>query len=194
MKITRIAVILLLGILLVSGVACCPQGAGPEATPTPTPTPTATNVYSKFGFSFEHPPGVTPTEEGIYSATADEDSGMVNWWVGDDVFGLGWFKSEVYTSMVRDMAIDYVFGILESEGAVTEPIGGKVSTQMSGYDVIYQLFGAVVPMTEGKDLEYNGLIALWYCQPGTRVFVAMFFVSGDPLPYLEDFMPTFSCQ
>ena len=42
MKITRIAVILLLGILLVSGFACCPEGAGPVATPTPTPTPTAT--------------------------------------------------------------------------------------------------------------------------------------------------------
>jgi hypothetical protein len=31
---------LLLGILLVSGFACCPEGAGPEATPTPTPTVT----------------------------------------------------------------------------------------------------------------------------------------------------------
>jgi|GEM_PF-7100547 len=41
MKITRIAVILLLGILLVSAFACFP---GPEATPTPTPTPTPTTT------------------------------------------------------------------------------------------------------------------------------------------------------
>ncbi len=33
---------MLLGILLVSGFACCPEGAGPEATPTPTPTVTHT--------------------------------------------------------------------------------------------------------------------------------------------------------
>ena len=39
MKITTIAVILLLGILLVSGLAC---GGGLEATPTPTPTLTPT--------------------------------------------------------------------------------------------------------------------------------------------------------
>ena len=42
MKIARIVIILLLGILLVSGFACCPEGAGPEATPTPTPTVTHT--------------------------------------------------------------------------------------------------------------------------------------------------------
>lgn len=40
MKITRIAAILLLGILLVSASACCPEGAGPGPTPTPTVTPT----------------------------------------------------------------------------------------------------------------------------------------------------------
>jgi len=39
MKITRIAAIFLLGILLVSGFACCPA---PEPAPTPTPTPTPT--------------------------------------------------------------------------------------------------------------------------------------------------------
>lgn len=42
MKITRIAAILLLAILLVSVSACCPESGGPGATPTPTPTPTAT--------------------------------------------------------------------------------------------------------------------------------------------------------
>ena len=41
MRITRIALILLLGILLVSGLAC---GGGLEAIPTPTPTPTPTPI------------------------------------------------------------------------------------------------------------------------------------------------------
>ena len=40
MKIARIAAILLLGILLVSAFACCPESAGPGPTPTPTATPT----------------------------------------------------------------------------------------------------------------------------------------------------------
>jgi hypothetical protein len=39
MRVTRIVLILLLGILLVSGVACGPMA---PPTPTPTPTPTAT--------------------------------------------------------------------------------------------------------------------------------------------------------
>jgi hypothetical protein len=39
MKRTRIAVVLLLGIMLVSGLAC---GGGEESAPTPTPTPTST--------------------------------------------------------------------------------------------------------------------------------------------------------
>jgi len=38
MRTTRIAIILLLGTLLVSGLACCSEGAVHETTPTPTPT------------------------------------------------------------------------------------------------------------------------------------------------------------
>ena len=42
MKPTKIAVTLLLGVLLVSGLACAGGGTGSEPTPTPTPTTTVT--------------------------------------------------------------------------------------------------------------------------------------------------------
>lgn len=176
MKITRIAVISLLGILLVSGVACCP-------------TPTGTNVYSKFGFSFEYPPGVTLTEEGLYAATADANSGIVSWEVGDDFFGIVWAKMEIWGSEMAELNIDAEILGFEMMGAVVELIGDKVTLEMSGFDVMYQLFEITM---EGE--EYNGIVGVWYCEPGTRAFNVDFFIAGAPLPYLEDFMSTFSCQ
>ena len=48
MRITRIAIILLLGTLLVSGLACCTDGAEPETTPTPTPTDFADVIITMY--------------------------------------------------------------------------------------------------------------------------------------------------
>lgn len=54
MKVTRIVAILLLGILLVSASACCPEGAGPEATPTPTPVSQITDEWEAESCVVEH--------------------------------------------------------------------------------------------------------------------------------------------
>ena len=59
MRITRIAIVLLLGILLVSGIAC--EGGGEsEPTPTPTPAPTPVSGFLTYtdeanGFSISYP-------------------------------------------------------------------------------------------------------------------------------------------
>lgn len=153
------------------------------------PAPTGTNVYSKFGFSFEYPAGATLTEAGVYAATADEYSGLVGWEVGDDLFGITWEKSEVWSSELAESYIDFVILGVEQAGGVVELIGGKVTSEMGGFEVTYQLFELAI---EGE--EYNAIYAIWYCEPGTRVFDAIFLVAGAPLPYLKDFMPTFECQ
>ena len=59
MKLTKLAVILLLGVMLISGVAC---GGGQGAEPTPTPTPTSTPEHQTYtdennGFSIDFPAG-----------------------------------------------------------------------------------------------------------------------------------------
>ena len=153
------------------------------------PAPTGENVYSKFGFSFEYPAGVTLIEEGMYAATADEYSGMVSWYMGDDYFGISWEKTELWSSELAEISIDGGILGMEIAGGVIELSGVKVTSSMSGFDVMYQLFNLTV---EGE--EYNGIIAVWYCEPGARLFGAIFFTGGATLSYLEDFMPTFSCQ
>lgn len=56
MKPTKIAVTLLLGVLIVSGLACAGGGKGSEPTPTPTPTPTATVEATPIATSVACPP------------------------------------------------------------------------------------------------------------------------------------------
>ncbi len=176
MKITRTAVLLLLGILLVSGFACCPP-------------PTGTNVYSKYGFSFEYPAGASILEVGLGSPTADEDSGLVSWEKADEALGLGWLKTLIWDSEVEENVIDAGLERAEANADAFELVGGSVTTQMSGFDVMYQLFEITA---EGE--ERNGMIAVWYCEPGTTAFWVVYFVTDSALTHFEDFLSTFECQ
>ena len=69
MKIARIAVCLLMGIVLVSGFACCPDGPTPTPTPTPTLTPEATPT-----------PTGTPPIVSDYIFYEDFETDLNNWY------------------------------------------------------------------------------------------------------------------
>lgn len=178
MKIIRIALLLLLGILVVSGVACCPA-------------PTGENIYSRFGFSFEYPAGVHIYEEGLFLPTADENSGLVGWATADEALSLGWWKTIIWDSEMAEDGIDGALETMETDPEVEafEYIGDKVATSMSGFNVMYQLFEITM---WGE--ERSGIVGIWYCEPGTTAFWATFLVTDASMPYLEDFMLTFRCQ
>jgi len=153
------------------------------------PPPTGTNVYSKYGFSFEYPAGVHITEEGLFLPTADENQGMVMWEKADETFGLAWFKTIIWDSEMAEDTIDGAIEGMEAEGGVVELVGGKVTTEMSGFDVMYQLSELTL---EGE--ERNVIVGLWYCEPGTTAFWVIFLVTDAPMPNLGDFLSTFECQ
>lgn len=161
--------------------ACCSQGTE--------------TVFSKYGLYFEHPPGARLSEQGLYGATADKYSGQVIWRVGDDVFSIAWERSESWSQELADLRIDNAFSNLElaleelEELEELELIDGKVTSEMSGFEVTYQLFELTA---EGE--KYNGIYAVWYCEPSARVLDAVFMVSGIPMPYFMDFLYTFRCQ
>lgn len=166
-----LVVITTLGLLF---SACCPMLTG-------------TNVYSKYGFSFEYPAGAHIYEQGFSSPTPDENSGMVGWETADEVFVLVWFNTTIVDSELAEELIDSQIASLEAQGAAL--IGSNVTTQMGGFDIMYQLFDITM---EGKEL--NGIVSLWYCEPSTTAFWATVLVTDAALAYLEDFLSTFDCQ
>ena len=179
MKITKIVVVILLGVLLIYGLACCPAQTG-------------VNVYSKYGFSFEYPHGVSIVEEGVYSATADDNSGMVAWVAGDGFYGISWEKMGIWNSGMAELSIDAIILDLESVGGVVELIGENVTAPMSGLNVTYQ----IIKIVDGEESngEVNGIIAEWRCEQSAKILGAVFFVNITPRLHLENFLATFRCQ
>jgi len=75
MRTTKIAVILLLGILLMSGFAC---GGGPEVTPTPTPLPTVTMLCEQARNAIQEALSNYYDERGEWPTT-DGQPGDIEW-------------------------------------------------------------------------------------------------------------------
>ena len=123
--------------------------------------------YSKYGFSFEYPSGMTYEENGLWwNGSASEASGMVQALdvLGSSGFGVIWDSTE--SDEEFETYIDSFFDVLKSFGDDVYSMGSRLSLSKDGHEVVYQFFNLG---ERGK--EYSGVIGSWYCEESNRVYL-----------------------
>ena len=128
-----------------------------------------TERYSKYGFSFDHPPGVTLLEAGVGGqGVASDASGMVqfNYYGGSplELVGTIWSTAEVAPNL--ETALDEIFASVESGGNEVTSRGSLEVSVKDNHEMIYQRFD----LTEQGQL-LMGVMGSWYCDKANRVYI-----------------------
>ena len=185
----------LMVILLVAIVGVTSVGAfiwwsgqkGEEAPPTSSPL---FNTYSKYGFTFEYPKGMSITEKGMLESTATNSSGMV---LGELKNGkseeimAGWIST--VTAPDLEAGMEGGFTGMKNTGATVDK-GQIVYSTKSGHTMIYQYFNATV---EGE--TWYGISSGWYCDTNDRFYMLLTMSSEqDVLPKFQQYLGSFICH
>jgi hypothetical protein len=128
-----------------------------------------TERYSKYGFSLDHPPGVTLMEAGLGGqGVASDASGMVQfkYYGGSplEIVGTIWSTAEGASNL--ESVLDEVFVSVESEGNEVISRGPLEVSVKDNHEMIYQRFD----LTERGQL-LTGVMGSWYCDQANRVYI-----------------------
>mgnify|MGYP001085785609 CR=1 FL=1 len=152
-RIKRIPMILLLGLLVMSVVGCSEEAGIPTV-------PARYETYSKYGFSFQYPGECTVSEMGLLLNLPNEYSGAVEVGVkneGGKFFEVVWMKKSRYS---LEGALETGFAIMGSkEGIASVDRGELVEADKAGHRMLYQYYTA----TSVKGDELYGIAAVLYC-------------------------------
>ena len=149
------------------------------------------NTYSKYGFSFEYPKGMSISEHGILESTATSGSGFVAGELSNDkqeYVRIGWV-----TMVQFDLELGPLFDVyledMEADLGVDVDKGQLVTSTKSGHEMIYQCFTAA---TEG---ETYGILGGWYCDTNDRFYtLTSLYSEQDVLSKFQQYLDSFVCH
>lgn len=187
----------LIGLLLGLGIVGIACGGEEEREKT------ATNIYSKYGFSFEYPEESTVTEKGLIENEADENSGIVTIQFGGDearMFSVSWMLlAPPELARPGYKMEDRLEGAFESmEGSqvfASLDRGELVETHRDGNRMLYQYFTA----TGDDGQQGHGILAGFYCLESRKLFSFSTFNTAvstkqDILRDFETYLDSFVCE
>jgi len=149
--------------------------------------------YSKYGFTFQYPKGMSISEEGMLESTATSSSGIVLGELSndeDEVITVGWLSAVIAPDLedLKD-SLNAGFENMEAEGTPVD-IGQLVTSAKAGHTMIYQYFNATI---EGE--TYYGIGGVWYCDTNDRFYMLFLMYSEqDPLPKFQQYLDAFICH
>ncbi len=166
-------------------------------TVTPTPTVALSKDYSKYGFGFDYTKGFSVTEMGLLGSEANDNSGMVQVSIENDVFEIfqvSWMnmiQSIFQFAGGIEALLDAGFEGLNVAGAESFEKGDLIETTKAGHRMVYQYFtitsfGVTMP----------GIMGVFYCDESQRVYQLLIMriaVSGeqDILEHFQEYLDSF---
>ena len=186
-----ILLIVIVGVAAVSVFAWWyTQKAPEEEEGPPTPSPEY-NTYSKYGFSFEYPKGMSINEVGAAEHVATNTSGGIVGELIDDkqeLVNIVWVRTVLEPPHV-EIIIDAGFESMEAKGIDVEK-GQLVTSTKSGHEMLYQYFTAT---SEGGTLY--GIFGAWYCGTSERYYeLILFYSEQDVLSKYQQYLDSFVCH
>ncbi len=147
------------------------------------------NTYSKYGFSFQYPSGMTITESGLLDSVATSTSGIVS---GEKLGSsyefvlVGWTRS--VNSIPLDATLNGAFsGMSQAQGVTSVVKGQQAETSKAGYRVLYQYFTIT-----STDRNASGVYSVWYSTGGQRLYqLAVMYYSQNVFPIYQRYLSSF---
>ena len=159
-----------------------------------------TETYSKHGFSFKYPQGMTLSELGSFqphipNATnnlgivfgAVVKNGTVDYTIA---FMLSWNQTLVYD--IESVIQSGLNNIIEGEGVRNYVLGDRGETSVKGHNVIYQPVNTTITIGIHSG-NISSVLNVWYCDDSKRLIVLV--VTGpEVLSLSEDYLDSFYCH
>jgi hypothetical protein len=150
------------------------------------------STYSKFGFTFEYPTGMSLHEEGTLESTATNDSGRVTGELRNDEYeavGVGWLTA-LTTTDIEDLKEAVNAGLASMEAVNPIDRGQLVTSEKAGDVMIYQYFNSTV----GGESRY-GVFGCWNCESSDRLYQLIVMSSEENvLQIYERYLDSFTCH
>jgi len=161
-------------------------------TATETVPPVGYEAYSKFGFSFEYPEGMTILELGLLGSAPTDDSGVAVGTLENDeyeVITVAWVKSA--TVLPLESALEGALGAMETSPGLTDlEIGERVKTTKAGHRMLYQYFNVTLLAK-----QLFGVYGVWYCDMSQRLYqLYLMYSEEDVLPTYRRYLDSFVCH
>lgn len=149
--------------------------------------------YSKYGFSFEYPSGMTLSEKGLLESEANDNSGTVVVETKDQdhvlVF-VSWVKSPKVISLWHSLngAFNSIEGSPGVQNLIREP--SETSTMKDGHRMLYQHYTLV----SGVE-TINGIYGVWYDEVSERLYQLNLMYNGkDLLEVYRQYLDSLVCH
>ncbi len=163
-------------------------GIFPTSSTSTRPSPLY-NTYSKYGFSFQYPKGMSISERGLLDSVATSASGIV---IGEidtgntEMILVGWTK--IATSPSLDATLGGAFSGMSHASGVTSVVRGDlVHTTETSYSMEYQYF----TITANGKVSY-GIYGVWYSTASQRLYqLALTYYSQNTLFVYERYLDSF---
>jgi CubicO group peptidase (beta-lactamase class C family) len=142
-------------------------------------------TYSKYGFSFDYPSGMTITENGIREESASENSGVVQFRseIPFELINVIWYTSEEAPDL--EAFLDELFGIMESGGTEVNNRSPLVTSVKAGHKMVYQ----PVNITD-QGFLITGIVGSWYCDEADQIYT-FYYMSLPEIATQEDLQREF---
>jgi len=120
--------------------------------------------FSKYGFSFDYPSGVTMMERGIWwQGTASEVSGLLQVVGLSETIKVMWDTAESAPEL--EGVLDKYFAVLESFEIEVTDRGPLVTSMKDDHEMVYQYYNAA----QGA-VQYSEVMGIWYCDQADRLY------------------------
>jgi len=132
----------------------------------PACTETLPEQYSKYGFSFNHPKGMTRREDGFKEESASEVSGMVQFRFEYPLEIVNVMWDTVASAPELVAVLEELIVWVERGGIEVNDRGSLFVSLKDGHEMVYQRFN----VTE-QGLPMTGIVGSWYCDKTARVYI-----------------------
>ncbi len=170
-----------------------------KPNPTPQTTPSEHETYSKYGFSFDFPKGMSMSEQGMLESTATQSSGMVLGLLENgeiEIALIGWINTVAEPDL--DGALEGALGGIKTEGVTDVKVGQLLTTAKAGDTVKYQYFNMTVEDTTifgfaVTHKNFYGIWGVWYNDATDRFYQLGFLYSEqNVLPKFQQYLDSFT--
>jgi hypothetical protein len=143
-------------------------------------------AYSKYGFSFQYPLGMTVSDQG-----ATDNSGIAAFELKNDrheLVAVSWSRQ-----VVPDLwaSLDKALKEIAEMGCMTEFERGELGeTTMGGHQMIQQNF---IIVSNGEKLF--GIYGVWYCTANQKLYLLNVYSNqGNDVPIFQRYVDSFVCH
>jgi len=126
-------------------------------------------TYSKYGFSFDYPSGMTIGENGFREESTSETSGVVQFRsdLPFEIINVVWDTAE--TAPELEVFLDELFTMMESEGTEVNNRGPLVASGKDDHEMVYQRANIT-----DQGILFTGIVGSWYCDEADRIYTGYY--------------------